>query len=68
MVISSYDKDRKIRIVKAVRDNTGVGLAEAKTFVESVPSTVKKGLTEQEARSLAQKLEAAGATTKVSKQ
>lgn len=68
VVLQSYEKDRKITVVKAVRDNTGMGLSEAKALVESAPVTLKKGLTESEARSLAKTLEASGITVTVSKE
>ena len=68
VVLNSYDKDRKITVVKAVRDNTGMGLSEAKALVENTPATLKKGLTETEARSLAKTLEASGLTITVAKE
>jgi large subunit ribosomal protein L7/L12 len=68
VVLKSYDKDRKITVVKAVRDNTGFGLSEAKALVENAPVTLKKGLTEAEARELAKTLEASGLTVTVNKE
>lgn len=68
VVLNSYDKDRKITVVKAVRDNTGIGLSEAKALVENTPTTLKKGLTEGEARELAKTLEASGLTVTVTKE
>jgi large subunit ribosomal protein L7/L12 len=68
VVLNSYDKDRKITVVKAVRDNTGLGLSEAKALVENTPATLKKGLTETEARSLAKTLEASGLSVTVTKE
>lgn len=68
VVFTSYDKDKKISVIKAVRDNTGFGLAEAKALVENPPFTLKKGLAETEARSLAKTLEASGVTVTVAKE
>jgi ribosomal protein L7/L12 len=68
VVFNSYDKDKKISVIKAVRDNTGIGLAEAKALVENPPFTLKKGLAETEARSLAKTLEASGVTVTVTKE
>lgn len=68
VVLNSYDKDRKITVIKAVRDNTGIGLSEAKALVENPPFTLKKGLTETDARSLAKTLEESGVTVTVTKE
>jgi large subunit ribosomal protein L7/L12 len=68
VVLKSYDKERKITVVKAVRDNTGIGLSEAKALVENAPVTLRKGLTEAEARELAKTLEASGLTVTVTKE
>jgi len=63
---SSYDVviegvDNKIGVIKAVKEILGVGLTEAKEFVESVPKAVKEGATKEEAEELKKKLEEAGA-------
>ncbi|MBL7125170.1 MAG: 50S ribosomal protein L7/L12 [Dehalococcoidales bacterium] len=55
----------KISVIKAVREVTTLGLKEAKDFVESAPQTVKEGVTKEEATTVKQKLEAAGATVEV---
>jgi large subunit ribosomal protein L7/L12 len=55
----------KINVIRAVREMTTLGLKEAKDFVESAPQTVKEGVTKEEAASMKQKLEAAGATVEV---
>ncbi|MDR0803978.1 MAG: 50S ribosomal protein L7/L12 [Rickettsiales bacterium] len=51
----------KLGVIKAVKDATGLGLGEAKAFVESAPKTVKEGLSKEEADKLKATLEAAGA-------
>lgn len=53
--------DNKIGVIKAVKEILGVGLTEAKEFVESVPKAVKEGVTKEEAEELKKKLEEAGA-------
>jgi large subunit ribosomal protein L7/L12 len=55
----------KINVIRAVREMTTLGLKEAKDFVESAPQTVKEGVTKEEAATMKQKLEAAGATVEV---
>ena len=55
----------KISVIRAVREVTTLGLKEAKDFVESAPQTVKEGINQEEATTIKQKLEAAGATAEV---
>lgn len=54
--------DKKVGVIKAVREATGLGLKEAKELVEGVPATVKEGVSKAEAEELKKKLEEAGAT------
>ena len=51
----------KLAVIKAVKEATGLGLAEAKALVESAPKAVKEGLAKDEAEKLKASLEAAGA-------
>jgi large subunit ribosomal protein L7/L12 len=51
----------KIKVIKAVREVTSLGLTEAKSFVESAPKAVKEGITKDEAETIKKKLEEAGA-------
>lgn len=53
--------DNKINVIKEVRAATNLGLADAKTLVESAPKMVKEGIKKAEAEELKKKLEAAGA-------
>ena len=53
--------DKKINVIKAVREITGLGLKEAKDLVEGAPKTVKEGVGKTEAADLKKKLEDAGA-------
>lgn len=53
--------DQKIKVIKAVREITGLGLAEAKAVVESAPKAVKEAVSKDEAEELKKKLEEVGA-------
>jgi large subunit ribosomal protein L7/L12 len=55
----------KIKVIKAVRELTSLGLTEAKSFVESAPKAVKEGVTKDEAESVKKKLEEAGAKVEI---
>lgn len=54
--------DKKIQVIKVVRELTGLGLKEAKEVVDGAPSTVKEGVTKDEAEQMKAKLEEVGAT------
>ena len=56
---------KKLDVIKAVREATGLGLKEAKELVESAPKAVKTGVAKEEAEALKTALEAAGATVEV---
>jgi large subunit ribosomal protein L7/L12 len=51
----------KIKVIKAVREVTSLGLTEAKAFVESAPKAIKEGITKDEAETIKKKIEEAGA-------
>lgn len=53
--------DQKIKVIKAVREITGQGLAEAKATVEGAPKTLKEGASKEDAEALKAQLEEAGA-------
>ena len=55
----------KIKVIKAVREVTSLGLTEAKAFVESAPKPVKEGIPKDEAEAIAKKLSEAGAKVSV---
>ena len=61
VVLTGFDAAAKIKVIKAVREITGQGLAEAKATVEGAPSTLKEGISKDEAEELKKKLEEAGA-------
>ena len=57
--------DKKINVIKVVREVTSLGLKEAKDLVESAPATVKEGISKDEAESIKKKFEEAGATIEI---
>ena len=60
VVLASFG-DEKIKVIKAVRAITGLGLADAKAVVEAAPKAIKEGVSKDEAEDLKKKLEEAGA-------
>ena len=61
VVLKGFDDKAKIKIIKAVRGLTGLGLKEAKAAVEGVPHKLKEGVSKEEAEAAKAELEAAGA-------
>jgi large subunit ribosomal protein L7/L12 len=57
--------DKKIQVIKVVRELTGLGLKEAKDLVEGVPKPVKEAVSKDEAATMKKKLEEAGGTVEV---
>ena len=57
--------DKKVQVIKAVREITGLGLVDAKGLVDKLPAEIKKDIPANEAAELKEKLEAAGATVEV---
>jgi large subunit ribosomal protein L7/L12 len=57
--------DKKIQVIKVVRELTGLGLKEAKDLVEGAPSTVKEGVSKGDAEELKKQLEEAGASVEI---
>ena len=60
VVLASFG-DEKIKVIKAVREITGLGLADAKAVVEAAPKAIKEGVSKDEAEELKKKLGEAGA-------
>src|SRR5271169_5010362 len=60
-VVLTEAGDKKINVIKEIRAITGLGLKEAKDFVEGAPKTIKEGATKQEAEAIKKQLEDAGA-------
>jgi large subunit ribosomal protein L7/L12 len=65
VVLKEYPADKKVTVIKVVRELTGLGLKEAKDLVEGVPSTVKEGVAKADSESMKKKLEDAGAKVEV---
>ena len=61
VVLAGFDAAAKIKVIKAVREITGLGLAEAKGVVEGAPKTLKEGASKEDAEALKAQLEEAGA-------
>ena len=61
VILAGFDAAAKIKVIKAVREITGLGLAEAKGMVEGAPKTLKEAVSKDEAEELKKKLEEAGA-------
>jgi large subunit ribosomal protein L7/L12 len=64
-VILAEAGPEKIKVIKAVRELTSLGLTEAKAFVESAPKPVKEGIAKDEAEQIKKKLEEAGAKVQI---
>ena len=64
VVLASFG-DAKMGVIKAVKELLGLGLKEAKEFVEAAPKTIKEGVSKAEADEIKAKLEEAGATVEV---
>ncbi len=57
--------DKKIQVIKVARAATGLGLKEAKDLVEKAPTTIKEGLSKEDAEALKKELEASGAEIEI---
>ena len=57
--------DKKLNVIKAIREITGLGLQEAKDLVEGCPKAVKEGVSKEDAEKVKAELEAAGATVEI---
>ena len=64
VILSSFG-DKKIQVIKVVREIAGLGLKESKELVEGAPKPVKEGVSKDEAEDIKKKLEDAGATVEV---
>ena len=60
VVLAGFDAAAKIKVIKAVREITGLGLAEAKAAVEGAPKTLKEAVSKDEAEEMKKKLEEVG--------
>jgi large subunit ribosomal protein L7/L12 len=64
-VVLSSAGDKKVNVIKAVRAITGLGLKEAKAMVDDAPSTVKEGVSKDDAEAAKKELEEAGASVEI---
>ncbi len=64
-VVLAKAGDKKIDVIKVVREITGLGLKEAKDLVEGAPKPVKEGVSKDDAKKIQEKLAAAGATVEL---
>ena len=60
VVLESFEASAKIKVLKAVREATGLGLGDAKSMVEAAPKTIKEGLGKDDAETLKKAIEEAG--------
>ncbi|MFT5423712.1 MAG: large subunit ribosomal protein L7/L12 [Phycisphaerales bacterium] len=64
-VLLKGDGGNKIKVIKVVREATGLGLKEAKDVVDGMPAKVKEGLSKEDAEALAEKLKEVGADVEI---
>ncbi|WP_320663369.1 50S ribosomal protein L7/L12 [Prochlorococcus sp. MIT 1223] len=60
VILESFDASAKIKVLKEVRNATGLGLGDAKTLVEAAPKTIKEGMPKADAEALQKAIEAVG--------
>ena len=60
VVLESFDASAKIKVLKEVRNATGLGLGDAKAMVEAAPKTIKEGIAKEEAEALKKAIEDVG--------
>ena len=65
VVLAGFDAAAKIKVIKVVREITGLGLAEAKAVVEGAPKALKEGISKDDAEALKKQLEEAGAKVEI---
>jgi large subunit ribosomal protein L7/L12 len=64
-VVLTNAGSNKIQVIKVIREITGLGLKEAKDFVEALPKAVKENIPKEQAEEIKKKLESAGATVEL---
>ena len=60
VVLTGFDAAQKIKVIKVIREVMGLGLAEAKAAVEGAPTTMKEGLSKEDAEALKKQVEEVG--------
>ena len=65
VTLKEYPADKKVGVIKVIRELTGLGLKEAKDLVEGVPSLVKEAVNKADSETMKKKLEEAGAKVEI---
>ncbi len=65
VTLKEYPADKKVTVIKVIREITGLGLKEAKDLVEGAPATVKEGISKSDVETIKKKLEEVGAKVEV---
>ena len=65
VVLKAYPAEKKVTVIKVIREITGLGLKEAKDLVEGAPSTVKESVSKADSEKFKKQLEDSGATVEV---
>ena len=65
VILKEYPADKKVTVIKVIREITGLGLKEAKDLVEAAPSTVKEAVSKADSEAFKKKLEDAGAKVEI---
>jgi len=65
VTLKAYPAEKKVGVIKVIREITGLGLKEAKDLVEGAPSTVKEAVSKADAEKIKKQLEDGGATVEV---
>lgn len=65
VILKEYPADKKVGVIKVVRELTGLGLKEAKDLVEAAPSTIKDGVNKADSEAMKKKLEDASAKVEI---
>jgi len=65
VILKAFDDSKKIAVIKAVKEATGLGLGEAKAIVDGAPATVKEKVPKADAEAMKKALEEAGATVEL---
>ena len=65
VILKAYPAEKKVTVIKVIREITGLGLKEAKDLVEGAPSTVKESVSKADSEKFKKQLEDVGATVEV---
>ena len=63
--LTSFEADKKLKVIKEIKDITGLGLGEAKALVEGAPKIIKEGASKEECETIKAKLAEVGATVEI---